>query len=207
MDNLFKNLHDQDTGDFRWLYPPKTYRFEDGALYVSPEDKSDLFFSPIDPIDRFNAAVLIKKVTGNFISVIKCEPNFCGRANAAGIFGYVNEKTWTKLCFEKFGPQGLVPCAMVTTTRSDDANGAFLTSEPKALWMKFCRNGQAFSMFYSEDGTQYTFLRKFALPDAPETIEVGIFAQCPDCESVEHKINCFSVENVDAVNIRTGEPM
>ena len=110
-----------------------------------------------------------------------------------------------KLCFERTGPDAIGACAMSTTIyRSDDANAETLRSNPKSLFLKYCRNGDAFSMFYSLDGEKYTFIRKFALPGFPIDMEVGIFAQCPAGESKEHKVSFLSIEPVNKVNIRTG---
>jgi len=205
MENLIKTFTQDDLKGFEWKNKPISYRVENGALYITPESYSDLFFSPLEPRDRFNAAVLVKKVKGNFIAVINPEPDFNGPFNAAGLFGYFDKDHWQKLCFERTGPDSIGACAMSTTKyRSDDANAETLRENPKTLWMKFCRNGDAFSMFYSRDGESYTFIRKFALPGFPDEMEVGIFAQCPASDATEHTINFLSIESVEKVNIRTG---
>ncbi|MCX7614439.1 MAG: DUF1349 domain-containing protein [Clostridiales bacterium] len=203
--NIIKTFTQDDLKDFHWMINPISYRVADGALYVTPEGQSDLFFSPLEPRDRFNAAVLTKKVKGNFIAVINTEPDFDGRANAAGLFGYLDKDHWAKLCFERTGPGAIGACALCTTKyRSDDSNAETLRDNPKSLWMKYCRFEDAFSMFYSLDGENYTFIRKYALPGFSDEMEVGIFAQCPDCGPKEHKINFLSIKPVDKVNIRTG---
>ncbi|MDP4108574.1 MAG: DUF1349 domain-containing protein [Bacillota bacterium] len=205
MDNILKTIDKSNLNGFGWLKPPVSFETRDGALFITPERKSDFFFSPIDPVDRFNAAALLRKVKGNFVAVACVEPDLSSRANAAGLLGYFDKDHWAKLCFERTGPDSLGPCAMVNTIyRSDDANGETLKNNPKSLWLKYCRCGFAFSMFYSQDGINYTFLRKYALPGFPDEMSVGVFAQCPDCGPKQHKITFLSIESVESVNIRTG---
>lgn len=205
MENIIKTFSQDDLKGFNWMIRPISYLIKDGILIVTPEGQSDLFFSPVEPRDLFNAAIFVKKVKGNFIAIINAEPDFGGVFNAAGLFGYFDKDHWAKLSFERTGPDAIGACSMNTTIyRSDDANGEALRNTPKTLWMKYCRNGDAFSMFYSLDGESYTFLRKYALPGFPDEMMVGIFAQCSTSEPKEHRINFLSIESVEKVNIRTG---
>ncbi|MCX7614440.1 MAG: DUF1349 domain-containing protein [Clostridiales bacterium] len=208
MENLIETFTQNNLDGFRWLVEPICYSVRNNALYITPQGHSDFFYSTVEPWDRFNAAALVRKVKGNFVAIANVEPNFSARANAAGIFGFINMNHWSKLGFERTSPKTpppIGPITMVTNFyRSDDATGETLRNNPKTLWLKYVRNNDSFAMFYSENGENYTYLRKYAVPDAPDLIEVGLFAQNPDIDPVEHKINYFSIKSVKKVNVRTG---
>jgi regulation of enolase protein 1 (concanavalin A-like superfamily) len=112
-----------------------------------------------------------------------------------------DEKNWAKVCFEKtdFGTTAVV--SVVTRGLSDDANGANLAVPD--TWLQMVRAGNVFALHYAPDGQQWRMVRVFHL-DVPETIRVGIVAQCPVGQGTTIDFLSFSIDKHTIANARSG---
>jgi regulation of enolase protein 1 (concanavalin A-like superfamily) len=71
------------------------------------------------------------------------------------------------------------------------------------VWLQIARVGNVFGMHYALDGRSWRMARFFSVP-MPQTIKVGLVAQCPIGPGTAIDVLHFSIEQRTVKNLRSG---
>ncbi len=161
----------------------------------------DYFQDPVGKIQKDDAPYLYREVTGDFRARVKVRPDHDTMYDAGALMVRQDASHWAKLCYEgtDFGTTAAI--SVVTDGTSDDANGADLVSPE--LWLQVVRQGDVFALHYSLDGENWRMVRLFRLA-LPETVKVGLVAQCPIGMGTRVDFYDFSISQQPVANIRAG---
>lgn len=202
--NLLQQLTDETIAARNLSWDPQPVRWEPlpgGGITVTVPAKADYFRDPSGSHVNDSAPFLGMNVTGDFVAQAHVRPTFASTYDSGVIMIRHDAQNWAKVCFEKtdFGTTAAV--SVVTRGLSDDANGADVTVSE--LWLQAVRSGNVFALHYSLDGESWRMVRVFNL-DVPETVRVGIVAQCPTGPGTTIDFLHFSIEQRTVKNARTG---
>lgn len=202
--NLLEHLTPEQLSQhgLTWDPAPKAWEpLPGGGIHVTVPAHADYFRDPAGVHVSDNAPYLWQPVTGDFVARALVRPSFQTTYDSGVIMVRSDSQHWAKVCFEKtdFGTTAAV--SVVTRGVSDDANGADVTVP--ALWLQAVRSGSVFALHYSLDGEAWRMVRMFHL-DAPETVKVGLVAQCPAGSGTIIDFLHFSIEQRVINNVRAG---
>ena len=200
--NLLESMSSEDLKGFKWMNSPQSFEFKDGRLLINPGDKTDFFNDPGSNAIVGNAPMLYKEIEGDFLVTAKAKPDFKDIWNACAMMVYADSLHWGKFCFEKSDATGVSIVSVVTKDRSDDSNGP-IVNEAAEIWMRVARKGNLYGFYWSRDGTDYKMARLFSLPPS-DSIKIGLVAQCPAGENVEHEFSYFTIEKRSIEDMRKG---
>jgi uncharacterized protein len=186
-----------------WEHPPLDWSpLPNGGIRVIVPEKVDYFQDPTGSHIKDDAPYLWKNVTGDFVARAHVRPTFTSTWDAGVVMARHDEKNWCKICFESTDLGTTAAVSVVTRGTSDDANGADLTVPD--VWLQIFRTGNVFGMHYALDGSSWRMVRIFRL-DVPETIKVGLVAQCPGGPGTTIEFLHFSIEERTVRDKRGGK--
>ncbi len=205
MMNLLSNLTPDllATRGLAWEHAPLAWEpLPEGGIRVTTPARSDYFRDPGGKMVNDNAPFLWTNATGDFVAQAHVRPAFDTTYDSGVLMVRHDATTWAKLCFERtdFGTTAAV--SVVTRGVSDDANGVDITQPD--LWLQAARAGQMFGLHYSLDGHSWRMVRLFHL-DVPQTIRVGVVAQCPVGPGTTVDLLSFTLDPRSIKNVRAGE--
>jgi regulation of enolase protein 1 (concanavalin A-like superfamily) len=138
--------------------------------------RTDLFVDPQGSPPMLNAPSLLARPNGDYQLSARVTVDFASTFDAGVLALHAHDGAWAKLCFE-YSPQGeAMVVSVVTRGVSDDAN-AFAV-EGRQVWLRVSRLGPAHAFHASTDGSDWRFVRHFALEPAND-LSVGFLAQSP----------------------------
>ena len=200
--NMFDGCSDSTLNErLEWLHAPSEWSFGLDGLSIVPAGETD-FYRPASGTGRDDASLLYTKVTGDFTAVTSAFAHLAGFGDAAALTVRASESKWAKLCLERSPVGELAVVSVVTDPWSDDANNELLSSPECRL--RITRKGSTFGMHYRVDGTNWRFVRSFAM-ELPETVMVGIHAQAPFGEGCRVRFASFEILSSTVANFRSGE--
>jgi uncharacterized protein len=164
----------------RWLAPPVRWSVPSGgSLMLAAGPRTDLFADPQGAAPVLNAPALVGDPRGDFLLSARVTVEFAATFDAGVLVLFANESSWAKLCFE-YSPQGRpMVVSVVTRGVSDDCNSVEIDGD--RVWLRIARVGPAFAFHASTDGSDWQFVRHFALEPGDEPA-VGFAAQSPTGE-------------------------
>lgn len=186
--------------DFRWLNEPPEWAFSEAGLTIVPRSPSD-FFRPYDGVARDDACLLYRLYNGDFTAIVHTTAELAGFGDAAAFVVRASETQWAKLCLERSPIGETSAVSVITDPWSDDANNEIVKSS--SCYLRITRKGNVFGMHYSLDGTQWRFVRKFAL-EMPDEVMVGVAAQAPFAKGCEVIFHSFAISPEPVVDFRSG---
>jgi regulation of enolase protein 1 (concanavalin A-like superfamily) len=173
----------------------------DGGVVGSAGPATDLFVDPATGATTLNAPrLLLPMVAGDFQLAARVEVAFAATFDAGVLLLWAGDNHWAKLCFEPSPQREPMVVSVVTRGVSDDANGFTVTGS--AVWLRVSRINGAFAYHASTDGTQWTFVRQFALGDGPP--EVGLEVQSPTGNGVTATFTRVSFTQRSLTDLRDG---
>jgi hypothetical protein len=202
--NLISDLKPDSlkSSPLNWANPPLQWQaLAGGGLRVSVPPKVDYFQDPTGAHIKDDAPYLWLDVSGDFVAQTHLSPTFTTTWDAGALMARFDAQHWAKLCFESTDLGTHAAVSVVTDGKSDDANGANLSTD--SLWLQIFRVGDIFGMHYALDGKNWQMVRIFRL-DGPPTMKVGMVAQCPVGPGTTIDFFSFSVENRTLTNLRAG---
>jgi uncharacterized protein len=202
--DLLKALSTNDLvpESLQWDHPPlKWEALTGGGIRVHVPAQVDYFQDPAGVIQKDDAPYLWIEVSGDFVARAHVKPAFNSNYDAGAILVRQDAQHWAKLCFESTDIGTTAAVSVVTQGTSDDANGADLTVD--AVWLQVVRIGDVFGLHYSLDGENWRMVRVFRLP-VPQTVKVGLVAQCPIGPGTTIDFLSFSVDQRTAKGLRAG---
>ncbi len=199
--NLLSKLTSKDTAPFQRTHAAPYTCLPAGGIRITTPARCDYFQDPAGQLSNDSAPFLHLDVTGDFVARALVAHPFRFTYDAAALMVRQDVKHWAKLCFEAtdFGMHAIV--SVVTDSVSDDANGA--NYHWPQVWLQVVRKGSLFGLHYAPDGEQWNMVRLFSL-DLPQTVQVGMVAQCPIGEGTEIDFLNFNLENRTVENMRSG---
>ena len=201
--DLFKSLSENVLPTpLQWDHqPPKWEILPEGGMRVHVPAQVDYFQDPAGKMQNDSAPYLWMEVNGDFVVQAHVRPAFTTTYDAGAIMVRQDATHWAKLCFESTDFGATAAVSVVTQGTSDDANGADLSVG--AVWLQVARSGDVFAQHYSLDGKHWRMVRLFRLA-APQTVKVGLVAQCPIGPGTSIDFLSFSVEQRALSNLRAG---
>lgn len=153
-------------------------RFHGETLEIVADRGTDLFTDPAGKQAKDNAPRALFAPEGDFVFSARVSPRFGGKPYEGGaLLAYAGPACWGKLLFERFksGHNGIA----TTTSRGAGGDDAYHgVRDASTQYLKIVRHGAAYIFYTSADGTEWSFVRSFALPCAGP-VRIGFSAQAP----------------------------
>lgn len=170
----------------------------DGEYEVQALAGDDLFLSPDNDGARVLSAtrfLLDAPETATFEFVPTAE--FATTFDSVALVGWQDDEHWFKLCLER-DPQGRTRIvSVVTSGRSDDANGPFVGDATVVLQCR--RQGDFISLHYrTKDEGAFDLARCFRLPLEGSPLQLGFAVQSPQGQGLKARIRSLRLS--DTVN-------
>ena len=161
-----------------------------GAVQVSAQPHTDIFIDPgngsadagagvaLNAESMLNAVTLLGDApAGDFQFSARVTVDFASTFDAGVLMLWLDERRWSKLCFE-FSPAG-EPMVVSVVCRgvSDDAN-AFAV-HGRSVWLRVSRVDRVYAYHASLDGTAWQMIRVFVLDDETSRDKIGFEGQSP----------------------------
>ncbi len=155
---------------------------EKESITIVAAKGTDLYISPDGAVTMMNTPRIYFEPKGDFALSTKVSSHFTQAYDGAALFVLVDSTDWAKLLFERFdsGRNGLG--TLVTKAVSDDAHHAEYSSD--SLFLKITRQGPVFTFYWSKEGEQWAFIRRFRM-DATQPIKLGFTVQSPTSTNVQ----------------------
>ena len=112
-----------------------------------------------------------------------------------------SDGVWAKLCFEYSPQREPMVVSVVTRGVSDDCNSFVV--DGASVWLRVARVGSAFAFHASTDGSNWSFIRHFALEGGEPS--VGFAAQSPTGEGCAVTFEQIAYEAARLGDLRSGE--
>jgi uncharacterized protein len=172
-----------------------------GGMRVFVQPAVDYFQDPSGVHQKDDAPYLWTAVTGDFVAQAHVRPGFTTTWDACALMARFDATHWAKLCFESTDIGTTAAVSVVTNGKSDDANGADLTTPD--VWLQIFRAGDIFGLHYALDGKSWRMVRLFKLAGPPE-MKIGLVAQCPAGPGTTHDFLSFTLEARTVQKLRAG---
>jgi regulation of enolase protein 1 (concanavalin A-like superfamily) len=202
--NLLEGLTPEllEVRSFHWDHPLLNWEpLPDGGIRVVVQPRVDYFQDPAGIHNKDDAPYLWTAVTGDFVAQTHVRPAWSNTWDAGVIMARHDARHYAKFCYESTDLGTTAAVSVVTSGKSDDANGVDLTTPD--LWMQIFRVGDVFGLHYALDGHNWRMARLFQLPVPPE-IKIGLVAQCPAGPGVTIDFLSFSLEHRTIQQLRAG---
>ena len=155
-------------------------RIDGDKITLKVAGEKDYFSDPDAKLTNNTSPVLLSKVdnTRPFTISAKVTPEFTkqGTYNAGDIFLYANEGFWEKFCYEQ-SEGGEHRMVTVRNKQTSDDNNHDIVEQP-FVYMKISSDTKTIACYYSLDNRKWQLVRLHK-NDYPETVYVGLSAQCP----------------------------
>jgi regulation of enolase protein 1 (concanavalin A-like superfamily) len=152
-------------------------RSDRASLLAVAGPRTDWFVDPQRAGEpKLNAPALLGGSSGDFLLSARVTVDFAGTYDAGVLVVYESDEVWSKLCFEYSPQREPMVVSVVTRGVSDDCNSFVVDDE--SVWLRVARLGAAYAFHASTDGSNWSFIRHFALEgaDAPS---IGFAVQSP----------------------------
>ena len=161
-----------------------------GAVQVSAQPHTDIFIDPgngsadagagvaLNAESMLNAVTLLGDApAGDFQFSARVTVDFASTFDAGVLMLWLDERRWSKLCFE-FSPAG-EPMVVSVVCRgvSDDANAFAVRG--RSVWLRVSRVDRVYAYHASLDGTAWQMIRVFVLDDETSREKIGFEGQSP----------------------------
>lgn len=182
---------------------PRPPEVAEGLLRLTAGPGADLFLDPRGTASAPDAQRWVGEVSGDFQFSALTTARFTAAFDSAALLGWVDERTWFKVCAE-LDPEGTPRVvSVVTRGTSDDVNSWPI--DPAGVHLRISRVGQAFALHASPDAESWDMVRVFDLGVGAETpIRLGFLAQSPTGEGTEAVFSEIRFEHETLQELRDG---
>jgi regulation of enolase protein 1 (concanavalin A-like superfamily) len=128
-------------------------------------------------VDEAVGAVQVPAQPHTDIFIARVTVDFASTFDAGVLLLWLDERRWSKLCFE-FSPAG-EPMVVSVVCRgvSDDANAFAVRG--RSVWLRVSRVDRVYAYHASLDGTAWQMIRVFVLDDETSRDKIGFEGQSP----------------------------
>lgn len=175
------------------------------SVTITAAPGADIFLDPAGSDNHPDAERFVQLVEGDFQFSAFVEVNFQADFDSGVLLGFVDDKTWFKICAE-LDPDGTRRVVSVVTRdgASDDANSWTIGDD--GIHLRISRMGDAFALHASQDGEKWKMIRYFSLgQQTPKTIKVGVLTQSPSGFGTSACFSQFLLSRSLLVNVRGGD--
>jgi uncharacterized protein len=161
------------------------FRHDDqgGGVVATALAHTDFYVNPggtdsADAETLLNAATLLGlPPAGDFQFSAQVTVDFRSQYDAGVLLLWIDERNWSKFCFEFSPAAEPMVVSVVTRGVSDDANA--FTVPDRSVWLRVSRIDQVYAYHASTDGTTWQLIRVFTLGDQLSEHRIGFEAQSP----------------------------
>jgi regulation of enolase protein 1 (concanavalin A-like superfamily) len=188
----------------RWLREPLSWSVPDGAsLQVAAGPRTDWFVDPQRSSEpKLNAPAVLGSSNGDFLLSARVTVDFAGTYDAGVLVVHESDDFWAKLCFEYSPQREPMVVSVVTRGVSDDCNSFVV--DGATVWLRVARVGSAYAFHASTDGSNWSFIRHFALETGGEP-SIGFAAQSPTGEGCAVTFEEITYRAARLGDLRSGE--
>lgn len=179
-----------------------------GTVAVRAAPHSDIFVDPAGASDPnatkvFNAVTLLgTPPEGDFRLWARVSVGFASTFDAGVLLLWLSETHWAKLCFEFAPAREPMVVSVVAKGGSDDANAFVVNGD--SVWLRLTRTGDTYAFHSSFDGTEWRFVRLFALDEPGTTPMIGFEAQSPMGDGCDVLFGHVGFDQVSLADFRDG---
>lgn len=178
------------------------------TVSVTAAPHSDIFVDPAEASGP-NATKVLNAVTllgtppeGDFRLWARVTVDFASTFDAGVLLLWLSETHWAKLCFEFAPAHEPMVVSVVAKGGSDDANAFVVNGD--SVWLRLSRTGNTYALHSSFDGTEWRFVRLFALDEPGTTPMIGFLAQSPTGDGCDVLFDQASFDQVSLTDFRDG---
>lgn len=182
---------------------PRPPRVEHGVLHLVAGAGTDLYRDPRGSSVAPDAERLVGEVRGDFQLSARVAARYDATFDSAVLLGWVDDRTWFKVCAERDAAGTPRVVSVVTRETSDDADGWAVA--PQGVHLRISRTGSAFALHASDDGARWRFVRLFSLDigtDVP--LQAGFLAQSPAGQGTEAEFSDIRFTQNALLEVRDG---
>ena len=182
---------------------PRPPKVESGVLHLAAGAGADLYRDPRGSSGAPDAERLVGEVSGDFQLSARVTARYAATFDSAVLLGWVDDRTWFKICAERDAAGTPRVVSVVTRGTSDDADGWAV--DPQGVHLRISRTGSAFALHAYDDGARWQFVRLFTLGTDPQApLRVGFLAQSPTGEGTEAQFSDIRFTRNALVEVRDG---
>lgn len=185
-----------------WAVAPAAWEHSPEMLSVTAAAHTDLFCNPDGSTPQLDAARLLCPIGGDFQLSARVDVQWAATFDAGALLLWSSETSWAKLCFEYSPQREPMVVSVVTSVRSDDANG--FVHRGGAVYLRISRIGQAVAFHASIDGRVWQLVRHFAL-DLGQQPKIGFLAQSPTGHGARVVFDRIAFQRRSLADLRSGE--
>jgi regulation of enolase protein 1 (concanavalin A-like superfamily) len=163
-----------------WALEPQAWDVAGDKLTITSPPRTDLFVDPGGGQESRNMPRLAGSVRGDFQFSARVTAGHKATFDAGALLLWADDDRWAKLAFE-LSADGLARVVSVVTRGLSDDCDSFVVLDGH-IWLRISRIGPMFALHASTDGTEWTFVRQFALGQLTADVAVGFSAQSPTGE-------------------------
>jgi uncharacterized protein len=175
--------------DLVWRNTPSDWNIaQDGTLTITAGKGTDRFAWPGGGSTQDASPWLLFKASDDFMLSTKVAIDAPSPYDAGCLVLNATISDWAKFCLEMQNDKHPAVISVVTRTLSDDVTS--FSIKGKSAWLKLARVDQVIFFYASEDGRNWTIIRKFHL-DAPDGLCAGFSAQSPNGDGATARFSNF----------------
>jgi uncharacterized protein len=179
-----------------WLNQPKTYKIQNGELFVQPESYTNMWQQTYYGYTKDNAPFLHFDTEKDFVltAQIRFEPE--NKSDQAGIAIRIDKNNWIRASLEYISDKRTRINSTVTNDGFSDA--AFLPDyfgQDKSILWKITRIGNDFTIEYLKGG-QWVLVRVAHLSKAEGKIQCGLFSCSPQLKANKVYFDFLKIEGL-----------
>jgi uncharacterized protein len=165
--------------DLHWFNKPASYNLDSNGLALSTKPETDFWQGTHYGFRRDDGHCLLTPVKGDFS--LTTEVSFIPEAqyDQCGLFLRMNSKNWIKVSTEYENPEMSRLGSVVTNLGYSDWATQDVSADQLHIHYRIQRTSQDFFIEQSPDGKNWIQIRVTRLHDAPETLDIGIYACSP----------------------------
>lgn len=179
----------------KWMNEPKTKKFKDHCLWVTPEGKTDLWQKTFYEYTRDSAHFLHYKTSRNFVMEVHCLYKPVHQFDQGGLAVRIDSQNWIKVSMEFTPEEGVQLVCVVTNNGFSDASSQTIDEFATQATMRLTRTGQDFIIeaFLNQE---WKTIRITHLHINCEEMSCGLYAASPKEEGFQVGFKDFKLWEV-----------
>ncbi len=165
--------------EFHWFNEPASTTFDENGLALRTKPETDFWQGTHYGFRRDDGHCLLTPVRGDFS--LCTEVSFVPEAqyDQCGLFVRMDDQNWIKVSTEYENPEMSRLGSVVTNLGYSDWATQDVPASCLHIHYRIQRTGQDFFIEQSSDGKNWIQMRVTRLHEAPETLDIGIYACSP----------------------------
>lgn len=175
----------------QWYNEPADSKISSSRVTMTTKPQHDFWRETLHGFIKDDGHFYYRAVTGDFVASVKFTGAYKDQYDQAGLMLRENERTWLKCGVELL--DRTQQASTVVTRDYSDWSIVGLHNNPKSLWLRVERKGEAVEVYYSLNGAAYALMRQAYLTTA-DTLQVGLMSCSPKGEGFTVVFEDFTVE-------------